>query len=166
MVKRLRGRTVAEALENAACDIVDGRFFQVSGITFNIEPQAPVGSRIHGVYLAPGHGAPAASVPDHALSEEGEYTVAMIAFIAEGFDGYTLFKGIPSLVDQEGAMTDSSLLLQVFRRNTHDAYGKESEVSIDRARAAIIQGVTAGGLPSVSPSVQGRIKYICRCASS
>lgn len=165
VVKRLRGRTVAEALENAVCDIIDGRFFQVSGITFRVDRQAPVGSRVHAVRLAPGHtsGAPtsptAAMVP---LDGEGEYTVSMTAFIAEGFDGYTLFKGVPTLIDEEGGMTDSSLFLQVFRRNTHDVYGREPG---DRARAAIILGKAPGGLPFVSPSVQGRIRYIRRGVS-
>jgi 5'-nucleotidase len=135
VVKRIRGRTVAEALENAACDIIDGRFFQVSGITFNIDRHAPVGSRVHAVYHAPGHtcGAPAALVPKVPLDGDGEYTVSMVAFIAEGSDGYTLFKDVPTLVDEGGAMTDSSLLLQVFRvrRNTHDVYGRGSTGSMD-----------------------------------
>ncbi|KAF8556688.1 hypothetical protein OG21DRAFT_1520959 [Imleria badia] len=132
VVKRLRGRSVAEALENAVCDIVDGRFFQVSGVTFNVDPQAPVGSRVHAVHLAPGHtcGAPtsptAAMVP---LDGEGEYTVSMTTFIAEGFDGYTLFKDVTTLIDEERAMTDSLLFLQVFRRNTHEVYERESGVT-------------------------------------
>lgn len=111
MVKCLPGRTVAEALENAACDIIDGRFFQVSGITFNIDRQAPFASRVHAVYHAPGHtcGAPAAPVPKAPPDGDGEYTVSMIAFIAEGFDDYMLFRGVPMIVvDEEGAMTDSS----------------------------------------------------------
>ncbi|KAG6372705.1 5'-nucleotidase [Boletus reticuloceps] len=161
VVKRLRGRAIAEALENAACDIIDGRFFQVSGIAFNIDTQAPVGSRVHRVYLAPGHtcGAPTSSASKFPLDGDGEYTVSMVAFIAKGFDGYTLFKDVPTLIDEEGAMRDSSLLLQVFRRKTHDIYERESAASIDRARAAIILGGTPDGLPFVSPSVQGRIRY-------
>ncbi|KAF8130580.1 Metallo-dependent phosphatase-like protein [Boletus edulis] len=161
VVKRLGGRAIAEALENAACDIIDGRFFQVSGIAFSIDAQAPVGSRVHAVYLTPGHtcGAPTSSASKFPLDGDGEYTVSMVAFIAKGFDGYTLFKDVPTLIDEEGAMTDSSLLLQVFRRKTYDIYERESGASIDRARAAIILGGTPDGLPFVSPSVQGRIRY-------
>ena len=166
VVKRLRGQTVAEALENSACDIIDGRFFQVSGITFNIDRQAPVGSRVHAVRLAPHTCRTRTSTaPEVPLDGEQEYTVAMVAFIAEGFDGYTLFKDVPPLVDEEGAMTDLSLFLQVFRRDTQDVYGTESGVSLDRARGAIILGRTASGLPFVSPLVQGRIQYIRQCAS-
>lgn len=53
------------------------------------------------------------------------------------------------------------------RRDTsiHCAYGKGSEASIDNARAVIILGRIAGGLPFVCPSVQGRIRYLYRCAS-
>ena len=63
------------------------------------------------MYHAPGHtcGAPAAPVPKAPLDGDGEYTVSMIAFIAEGFDDYMLFRGVPMIVvDEEGAMTDSS----------------------------------------------------------
>lgn len=102
MVKRLSGNTIAGALENAACDIVDGRFFQVSGVMFSIDALAPVGARIHGLYLAPpGHhlnaciGDPTQTQSPAPplkvlLRAEETYTVAMVAFIAEGFDGYTL----------------------------------------------------------------------------
>ncbi|KAN0078303.1 Metallo-dependent phosphatase-like protein [Tylopilus felleus] len=132
VVKCLRGRTIAEALENAACGIIDNRFLL-----------APVGSRVHAVHFAP-----APTVPRVPWNGETEYTVSMIAFIAEGFDGYI---HMPALVDKEGAMTDSSLLLQVFRRDAFDVYARKSGVSIDRARAAIILGSTASGLPFVNP---------------
>lgn len=46
-------------------------------------------------------------LPKAAWREEGEYTVAVIAFKAEGFDNYTPFKDLPSLV----AMRETSLLL-------------------------------------------------------
>ncbi|KAF9236777.1 Metallo-dependent phosphatase-like protein [Melanogaster broomeanus] len=169
VVKRLSGRTIITALENAACDVIDGRFLQVSGISFCIESHQPAGSRIHGVYLAPDHtcGAPTPSALKMPLDDDNEYTVAMVAFIAEGFDDYTLFKDTPTLVGEEGGMSDSSLLMQVFQGNAHTAeldkvHEDQTDVSIRRARAAIIVGTTAHGLPLVNPSVQGRIKYIRR----
>lgn len=163
MVKRLRGNTIINALENAVCDIVDGRFFQVSGVVFHVDPHQPVGDRIRKVCLVPDHNAISQrgdQAPKVLLRAEEEYTVAMVAFIADGFDGYALFKDVPSFVDVEGAMTDSSLFLEVFRGDTQGVCGKESTIPIDRARAAIIRGTTADGLPLVSPSVQGRIKYV------
>ena len=42
VVKRIRGDVLAIALENAACDIIDGRFVQVSGLAFSVDPRRPV----------------------------------------------------------------------------------------------------------------------------
>ncbi|KIJ19416.1 hypothetical protein PAXINDRAFT_178979 [Paxillus involutus ATCC 200175] len=169
VVKRLPGRTVAAALENAACDIIDGRFLQVSGITFSIDSHQPSGSRIHAVHLAPTHSYKAKVSPEHKvlLHDDKEYTVAMVAFIAEGFDGYSHFKSMPTVVCQEGGMTSLSLLMQVFRGNSSAdeldiRHEDETDVLIDRARAAIVVSRTVHSLPLVNPSVQERIQYIRR----
>ncbi|KAF8840285.1 5'-nucleotidase [Paxillus ammoniavirescens] len=169
VVKRLPGRTVAAALENAACDIIDGRFLQVSGITFSIDSHQPSGSRIHAVHLAPTHSYKAKVSPEHKvlLHDDKEYTVAMVAFIAEGFDGYTHFKNMPTVVCREGGMTSSSLLMQVFRGNSSAdepdiRHEDETGVSMDRARAAIVVSRTVHSLPLVNPSVQERIQYLGR----
>ncbi|KIJ67333.1 hypothetical protein HYDPIDRAFT_84404 [Hydnomerulius pinastri MD-312] len=167
VVKRLTSRTILTALENAVCDVIDGRFFQVSGMTFSIDSHRPVGSRVHNVYLSPDHtsGVPTSPPrPKVPLKDDQEYTVTMVAFIAAGFDGYTLFKDSPTLVGEEGAMTDASLLMQIFRGNTHaDELDKvcedDTDIAIDRARAAIVVGKTADGFPLVNPLEQGRIKY-------
>lgn len=86
VMKRLRGPTIIEALENAACDIV-AVLPSLRPITFTVDPHRPAGSSIYVVYLAPwvGHthhhglhalaAAAAAPAPKVtvALSEEGEY---------------------------------------------------------------------------------------------
>lgn len=88
------------------------------------------------------------------LSMDIMYTVTMVSFIAEGFDGYSLFKDTETLVGVEGAMTDTSLMLRIFRgpdSNTTDEM-------IDRARSALIVG-EEGGLPLVRPGMEKRITF-------
>jgi len=56
-------------------------------------------------------------------------------FIAEHFDDHALLKAVPTLVDEDGAVTVTylSLILQVFRRNiTHDIF-TEGVTSCDRS---------------------------------
>ncbi|KAH7925752.1 Metallo-dependent phosphatase [Leucogyrophana mollusca] len=165
VVKRLTGRIILEALENAVCDIIDGRFFHMSGLSISVGARQPVGSRVLNAHLVRGHtSAPAES---HQL-----YTVTMVAFIAEGYDGYTLFKDTPTLVSEEGAMTDASLLMQIFRGNVHADKGQgvsggdgqmredETDMAVDRARAVVVVGKTEDGLPIVRAEVQGRIRVV------
>ena len=218
MVKRVRGDVLAIALENAACDIFDGRFVQVSGLAFSVDPRRPVGTRVRDVHMddrspevAPGHAPPSSfpscgadSAPGPGLGPvpmpmparvsvpiraDAHYTVAMTAFIAAGCDGYACFQDAPTVVDVEGAMTDSALLVRVFRGDGDlmwrgacgDAIGpKASEASkasegsgkpeglegpVERARAAVVVGWTPTGLPVVRPTVQGRIRYVGQRAS-
>ena len=121
------------------------------------------------------------------------YTIAMVSFIASGFDGYHCFKDEESLVDAEGAMTDTSLMLQIlgYSLSEEDRSGTDSidgnggdgdsngshkgppleetgegeedktEQGIQRAREAIIVGRnTIDGLPIVSPTIDGRLKFL------
>ncbi|EGN97255.1 hypothetical protein SERLA73DRAFT_169647 [Serpula lacrymans var. lacrymans S7.3] len=172
VVKRLPGRTILSALENSVSDIVDGRFFQLSGLSIKVDSCRPVGSRILTACLVRSHSSIPSLVPQ-------TYTVAMVNFIAEGFDGYTLFRDAPVIVSVEGAMTDTALLLQIFQGNVHASCGEgtllseygcnkgedKTDAAIDRARAAVVVGRTENSLPIVRPHVQGRIENGIHLAS-
>jgi hypothetical protein len=84
----------------------------------------------------------------------------MASFIADGFDGYTLFQTEPTIVNVESATTDTSLMLKIFRGNSHNNdIGRnkdETDIAIDRARATVLVG-SNDGLPVIQPQVQGRI---------
>lgn len=79
---RMHGRQLRAALEHgvAAVERRDGRFPQVSGISFSYDPKAPAGSRIRQV-----------QVGESALDPERSYVVATHDFLAAGGDGYGAF---------------------------------------------------------------------------
>ncbi|EEQ35202.1 2,3-cyclic-nucleotide 2-phosphodiesterase [Microsporum canis CBS 113480] len=175
VVKRIWGATLLSALENSVSDShTDGRFLQVSGMRFTASWQRPEGSRVLEAYFEPKPGVLEKINPERA------YTIAMVSFIATGFDGYGCFKAEETLVDAEGAMTDTSLMLQVFRHSrkpdndAHDykADGKpedgneaeaddRTEKGVKRAMEAIITGYDdMDGLPVVSPTIDGRLTFV------
>ena len=79
---RLTGKEIKETLEYgvSAIEKNEGRFPQVSGLTFTYNASASVGSRVRDVFIA---GSP--------IDPGREYTVATNDFLAAGGDGYTAF---------------------------------------------------------------------------
>ncbi|KAH7907220.1 Metallo-dependent phosphatase [Hygrophoropsis aurantiaca] len=149
VVKRVSGRVLLRALENSVSDSrTDGRFLQLSGLSILVDLRRREGARIMRAVLDSGEQIVA---DDHKM-----YTVSMVSFIAEGFDGYVDFKDAETLVGVEGAMTDTSLMLQILRRNGHDL--DDADAMIERARSAIIVGEEEG-LPVVHPEIRNRITF-------
>lgn len=163
VVKRISGRVLAVALENSVSDAhTDGRFLQLSGLGISVNWSCRQGHRVVGLYYLPS--------PDAApqtLHYDQVYTVAMTNFIASGFDGYSCFQIAETLVDVEGAMTDTKLLLEIFggaftSRGTVDGdIADKATAGIFRAREAIIQRWNENdGLPVVGPRLEDRIKFV------
>lgn len=152
------------ALENSVSNAhTDGRFLQPSGLRFAASWRLIEGKRVLGAYYKPpaGH--------EQVIDRERRYTVAMVSFIASGFDGYGCFKDEETLVGEEGAMTDTNLMLQIFGyslSSSHEHGGKgdmlnETTLGIERARRSIIVGQDEGdGLPVVAPTQDGRIELV------
>lgn len=165
VVKRVSGRVLAEALENSVSNAhTDGRFLQTSGLGMTVDWTCSEGKRVSDIVYMPRNS------PPRLVAPETTYTVAMVDFIASGFDGYSCFRAAESLVDAEGAMTDTNLLLQVFEstgEGDKDDGGcpivDENTEGIRRAQKEIIlRRHPVSGLPVVSPCVEGRIKVINR----
>ncbi|GFF49434.1 hypothetical protein IFM58399_08553 [Aspergillus lentulus] len=156
VVKRVSGHALHEALENSVSDLhVDGRFMQCSGLHVVADWQQQEGHRILQLSLMQSPFAPSKQIVPSQI-----YTVAMSSFIAAGFDGYTCFQSVETLVDKETAVTDTGLLLQIF------GYEKEglkdgNTTGIDRARRTLVCGMyELDGLPIVSPTIEGRILFV------
>ncbi|KAL5351400.1 hypothetical protein ACLOAV_003259 [Pseudogymnoascus australis] len=152
VVKRVSGRVLVEAFENSVSDAhTDGRFLQVSGVRIVADWDRPEGRRIGSVAYVSRDG------PPQAIGAERMYTVAMVDFIASGFDGYRCFQDTETLVDAEGAMTDTNLLLQVFGAAPAEDNGSvggadRSTVGIQRAKESIILGRhSVNQLPVIRP---------------
>ncbi|KXL48326.1 hypothetical protein M433DRAFT_156197 [Acidomyces richmondensis BFW] len=111
VVVGLRGRAIAEALENGVSKYpaLEGRFPQVSGITFAFDPARPPGGRCFDICI---QGQPID--PDH------EYTLVTREYMARGKDGFTSLTldseggTARSIVGDEEGMLISTLLRQYF----------------------------------------------------
>ena len=91
------GATLQAALENSVSRLpqASGRFLQVSGLAVVLDPTAPSGSRITSVQV---NGAP--------LNPARRYSVAADTFIAEGGDGYTMFRQATDRRDHQIPLRD------------------------------------------------------------
>ena len=90
----LTGSQIWEALENGVSQVEQnaGRFPQVSGMSFKWNPKAEVGSRVVSVEIG---GRP--------LIKGKNYTVATNDYLANGGDGYSVFKKGKVIIDASGA---------------------------------------------------------------
>ncbi|KAI4218051.1 MAG: hypothetical protein LQ349_008891, partial [Xanthoria aureola] len=114
VVKRVSGHDILTALSNSLSDAhTDGRFLQISGLCVSANWHRPEHHRLITAHHCPQHG------PSTLISPNRTYTVAMVSFIAAGFDGYTSFKEAETVVGEEGAMTDTGLLLKVLGYESH-----------------------------------------------
>ena len=79
---RLTGKQIQEALAHgvSAVEEGEGRFPQVSGLSFNYSPSGERGSRVREI-----------SVAGRPIDLDGQYTVATNDFLAAGGDGYKAF---------------------------------------------------------------------------
>jgi 5'-nucleotidase len=97
------GAVLRAALENGVSQVVEesesGRFPQISGVQFDFDGRKPVGSRVVKVAVA---GQP--------LDEKKSYTLALTTYLANGGDGYAMFKGAKLLIDPQSAQIDSTVL--------------------------------------------------------
>lgn len=83
----LTGQEVTQALEHSVSSVETGagQFMQVAGIQFKYDPSLPPGERVYAVKVKEENG----FVP---IDANKLYTVATNAFVADGGDGYTMFK--------------------------------------------------------------------------
>lgn len=153
-MKRIKGSVIMQSMENSIGDMhMDGRFFQIAGIRMVATWQRKPGNRVLEIMLDRPGKAP------QKLDPAGMYTVALPRFIGDGFDGYTLFPAEKTIVDEETAITDTALMLQIFGHKSEEGCD-EHEMGIKRAQAVTIVGTASDGLPIVNPVVDGRIQFI------
>lgn len=111
VVIRVKGKALREALENGVSSYpaLEGRFPQVSGISFTFDPAREVGARITEM-----------SVNGEGLDEERAYTLSTRGYMARGKDGYKSLLVLPEggeceeIVSEENGMLISAILRQYF----------------------------------------------------
>jgi 2',3'-cyclic-nucleotide 2'-phosphodiesterase (5'-nucleotidase family) len=135
---RLNGRQIGEALEHGVSTVEEeeGRFPQISGLTFTYSRSGKRGSRIKEIFVAgkPIH-------PDH------DYVVATNDFLAVGGDGYKIFsEAIKASKDYSivgGAMKGERIVYSDSGRWLRDM---------------VVEYIKEKG--KVAPRVEGRIKEV------
>lgn len=98
---KLTGKQIKSALEHGVAGVQDtsGQFLQVSGLNLVYDIKQPVGQRIQKVL-----------VNNQPLQENKTYTVATNHYLADGGNGYHMFKNVPRLIDVDSG----KLILQVI----------------------------------------------------
>ncbi|KAF2148583.1 2,3-cyclic-nucleotide 2-phosphodiesterase [Myriangium duriaei CBS 260.36] len=168
MVKRVSSDALLEALENSFSDAhTDGRFLQFSGLSVVADWTQPEGSRIVEAWFH--------SSDQRVQVRRGhsrKFKIAMVAFIADGFDGYVGLRNEETIVSEEGAITDTNILLRTMGYGHDEALAQhedgvdEDEARFERARKMVITEWDASGLPVVSPCLEGRIVVVRNPPSS
>lgn len=82
----------------------------------------------------------------------------MNAFIADGFDGYKCLEGQETIREEEGAPTDTEMILRVFDMDGNFNSGEEER--LNRARTAVVGSWQQEGgmiLPVIAPMIDRRI---------
>lgn len=156
-MKRVSTQALITALENSVSDArTDGRFLQLSGLSLYVDLRRPNGNRVLRATLDSG-----VELIDGSITDPDPYhTVAIGDFLGQGFDGYVGLAVAETLVDAEGAMTDTALILSVLRGEGDESEARRMEDDTDdklkRAREAIVVGLREG-LPVVKPELENRI---------
>lgn len=135
---KMSGELLLQTLEHGVSGVErgEGRFPQISGMTFSFDRRRPVGQRVV-----------AATIGAQPIDPSQDYTVATLDFIAAGGDGYSAFgqavKSGGDFVEVGGAIRSSRLVYndpgQFLRDVVFDFLAKNSPVA---------------------PSVEGRIVEI------
>lgn len=107
VVIEVTGAQLLIALENGVSKYptLDGRFPQVAGMCYGFDPSKPPGERVDPELV---------QVQEQYLKLNKTYRVCTKEFIAEGKDGYDIFKECPVIVDSEKLMTLSTAVRNHF----------------------------------------------------
>ena len=103
---RLTGAHLKRLLEHgvSVAGQEDGRFPQVSGLSFTYDARLPVGSRVTSIELA-----------GKAIDPAATYTLALSAYLLGGGDGYDL-KGAEVLVKPEEGPVEPDVVMETIRK--------------------------------------------------
>ena len=110
MKLQVTGATILAALENGFSEIEDngGRFPQVSGLKVEYDPKKPKGSRVTSVEAG---GKP--------LDLDARYTIATNDFMANGGDGYVMFREArPLLTVRDAKLMANDVMAYVEKLGT------------------------------------------------
>lgn len=99
------GADIRAALENGVSAVEDGggRFPHVSGMTFTFDPAQAAGARVTEVM-----------VDGETLDDSATYSLATNDFMGAGGDGYSMFVGKPSIIEENAAELMAAQVMRAF----------------------------------------------------
>jgi 5'-nucleotidase len=101
----LSGQAIRAGIEHGLSKVgaakADGRFLQVAGIKFRYAPERPSGSRLIDIHVG-----------GETLDDRKRYVVAMSRYLADGGDGYEMFRGARYLVPPEQGLNEAAALMR------------------------------------------------------
>jgi len=148
------GAQLCQALENGVSQWpkLEGRFPQVSGITFAFDPRAECGRRVDPRYVRVG---------DEYLDPGQHYKLVTKAYLASGRDGYDALALAPVLVDEECAPNLTQAVQNHFQaiqmkkdKSRRTSIHHQSLVTLSR-KTSVVKQLTEDGMlpaPRLSPS--------------
>jgi 2',3'-cyclic-nucleotide 2'-phosphodiesterase (5'-nucleotidase family) len=118
----LSGADIRAALENGFSQIETGagRFPQISGLTVTVNPGRPAGERVVSVLVG---GTP--------LDDAGTYTLATNDFLANGGDGYAVFKSAKPLINPIDATLMASQVIDYIATKGTVSSAPEGRIVIE-----------------------------------
>merc|ERR1719348_722901 len=143
------GEQLCQALENGVSQWpkLEGRFPQVSGITFAFDPSQPAGSRVDPRYV---------KIGDEYVCAHQHYKLVTKAYLALGKDGYDALALAPVLVDEECAPNLTSAVQNHFQaiqmrkgKSRRTSIHRQSLVTLSR-KTSVVKQLTEDGLIPVS----------------
>jgi len=107
---QVTGAELRQALERGVSHVVedgeDGGFPQVAGLRFVYDGKRPSGSRVV-----------SATVGGDKLNDKKTYKLATISYLADGNEGYDMFRGKPDLTPSGKSRFDVDLVLDKVRKS-------------------------------------------------
>ena len=126
------GTQVLLALENGVSQYprLEGRFPQVSGISFTFDPSQPSGSRVSENSVVIG---------GERLQRNKTYTLCTKGYIAAGKDGYDVFRNAKTLLDHEAGIILNSVVRNHFQscRQQQSRSGSRIEMTAEPSRLVL-----------------------------
>ncbi|WP_052702818.1 5'-nucleotidase C-terminal domain-containing protein [Paenibacillus beijingensis] len=119
------GKQLMQALENGVSEIEKGagRFAQVSGMAYSFNPELPAGSRIV-----------TATVGGKPIDPDKTYTLATVDFIANGGDGYEMFKDANVLLDANAGPLLSGLIIEAIQKQGAIAPKTDGRIAVSQSK--------------------------------
>lgn len=117
----ITGDQLYQALENGVSQIESGagRYPQVSGINFAYNAKLLPGARLLDV-----------KVNGRQLDRKAHYTIALVDFVADGGDGYDIFKGSKVLLDKNAGPVLSKVVIDYIQQKGTIAPKVEGRIQV------------------------------------